>query len=65
MRGTADEECNIIGSLVAVKLRSMEKEQKLIAEKLISEILFQGQMEMFQYSDKVVNIPGYMQSIRK
>lgn len=53
------EECNIIGNLVAVKLRSMEKGQKLIAEKLISEILFQGQMEMFQYSDKAVNVPGY------
>lgn len=60
LKRTAEEECNAVGSLVAVKLRSMQKEQKLIAEKLISEILFQGQMEMFQYSDKAVNIPGYL-----
>lgn len=59
LNSTAEQECNIIGNLVAVKLRSMQKEQKLIAEKLISEILFQGQMEMFQYSDKAVKIPGY------
>ncbi|KAG4079876.1 hypothetical protein HA402_015007 [Bradysia odoriphaga] len=59
LQGTADQECNAVGSLVAVKLRSMEKEQKLIAEKLISEVLFQGQMEMFQYSDKAVDITGY------
>lgn len=60
LQRTANQECNIIGSLVAVKLRSMQKEQKLIAEKLISEILFQGQMEMFCYSDRAVTIPGYM-----
>ncbi|XP_037036696.1 uncharacterized protein LOC119074566 isoform X2 [Bradysia coprophila] len=59
LQRTVDHECNAVGSLVAVKLRSMEKEQKLIAEKLISEVLFQGQMEMFQYSDKAVDIPGY------
>ncbi|KAJ6642036.1 hypothetical protein Bhyg_06982 [Pseudolycoriella hygida] len=43
----------------------MTKEQKLVAEKLIKEVLFQGQMEAFQYSDKAVHIPGHMLRIHK
>lgn len=37
------DDCDFIGSNVTLKLRSMDRTQRIIAEKLISEVLFYGQ----------------------
>ncbi|XP_046396528.1 uncharacterized protein LOC124163580 isoform X1 [Ischnura elegans] len=43
---STDDNFDLVGRNVAMKLRTMEATQKAIAERLIGEILFQGQMEM-------------------
>ncbi|XP_071450961.1 uncharacterized protein [Hetaerina americana] len=43
---SGDDNFDLVGKNVAMKLRNMESTQKAIAERLIGEILFQGQMEM-------------------
>lgn len=37
------DDCDFIGSNVSLKLRAMDRDQRIIAEKLISEVLFFGQ----------------------
>lgn len=40
----AKDECDIFGQYVASKLRKMDKSMQLLSERLISDVLFWGQM---------------------
>jgi hypothetical protein len=40
----SNDRCEIFGSNVAVKLKVMSREQQLLAEKIISEVLFYGEL---------------------
>ncbi|XP_017483388.1 PREDICTED: uncharacterized protein LOC108372251 [Rhagoletis zephyria] len=44
------DDCDFIGSNVTLKLRSMDRTQRIIAEKLISEVLFYGQFNELERS---------------
>ncbi|XP_067625131.1 serine-rich adhesin for platelets isoform X2 [Eurosta solidaginis] len=44
------DDCDFIGSNVSLKLRSMDRTQRIIAEKLISEVLFYGQFNELERS---------------
>lgn len=48
------DDCDFIGSNVTIKLRTMDKTQRIIAEKLISEVLFYGQFNELDKSAKVI-----------
>lgn len=48
------DDCDYIGSNVTIKLRTMDKTQRIIAEKLISEVLFYGQFNELDKSAKVI-----------
>ena len=39
-----DDRCDLLGKPIAVKLRGLEKRQHLLAEKLINDVLFDGEM---------------------
>lgn len=46
---TNEDNFSIFGKMVAYKLRSMDAQQCIIAEKLITDILLDGQMKMLTY----------------
>lgn len=48
------DDCDFIGSNVTIKLRTMDKTQRIIAEKLISEVLFYGQFNELDKTAKVI-----------
>lgn len=48
------DDCDYIGSNVTIKLRTMDKTQRIIAEKLISEVLFYGQFNELDKTAKVI-----------
>lgn len=48
------DDCDYVGSNVTIKLRTMDKTQRIIAEKLISEVLFYGQFNELDKSAKVI-----------
>lgn len=48
------DDCDFIGSNVTIKLRTMDKTQRIIAEKLISEVLFYGQFSELDKTAKVI-----------
>ncbi|KAL5280943.1 hypothetical protein ACFFRR_004761 [Megaselia abdita] len=48
------DDCDYIGSNVTIKLRTMDKTQRIIAEKLISEVLFYGQFTELDKTAKVI-----------
>lgn len=45
-----DDNYGIFGKMVAYKLRSMDSQQAVIAEKVIHDILLEGQMKLLTYS---------------
>ncbi|XP_013114345.1 uncharacterized protein LOC106092126 [Stomoxys calcitrans] len=47
------DDCDFIGSNVSVKLRSMDRTQRIIAEKLISEVLYYGQFNELERSARI------------
>ncbi|XP_055836987.1 uncharacterized protein LOC129905538 isoform X1 [Episyrphus balteatus] len=47
------DDCDYVGSNVSIKLRSMERTQRIIAEKLISEVLFYGQIAELEKTAKI------------
>ncbi|KAL9923821.1 uncharacterized protein ACN2A1_003624 isoform 1-T3 [Glossina fuscipes fuscipes] len=47
------DDCDFVGSNVSVKLRSMDRTQRIIAEKLISEVLFYGQFNELERSARI------------
>lgn len=47
------DDCDFIGSNVSLKLRSMDRTQRIIAEKLISEVLFYGQFSELERSARI------------
>ncbi|XP_037823884.1 trinucleotide repeat-containing gene 6C protein [Lucilia sericata] len=47
------DDCDFIGSNVSVKLRAMDRTQRIIAEKLISEVLFYGQFNELERSARI------------
>ncbi|XP_037958026.1 uncharacterized transmembrane protein DDB_G0289901 [Teleopsis dalmanni] len=47
------DDCDFIGSNVTLKLRSMDRTQRIIAEKLISEVLFYGQFNELERSARI------------
>lgn len=49
-----DDEYDAIGINVASKLRSMNHHQRIVAEKLISDVLFSGQLDSLTVSSKLV-----------
>ncbi|KRF81610.1 uncharacterized protein Dvir_GJ17452, isoform H [Drosophila virilis] len=44
------DDCDFVGSNVSMKLRTMDRTQRIIAEKLISEVLFFGQFNELERS---------------
>lgn len=40
-----DDECTIVGKRFAIQLRSMTQNQRLLAEKIISDVMYCGRME--------------------
>ncbi|KAL5283875.1 hypothetical protein ACFFRR_006267 [Megaselia abdita] len=48
------DDCDYVGKNVSIKLRSMDKSQRIIAEKIISEVLFYGQINELDTSAKVL-----------
>ncbi|XP_055918126.1 uncharacterized protein LOC129950269 [Eupeodes corollae] len=51
--GNEQDDCDYVGSNVSIKLRSMERTQRIIAEKLISEVLFYGQIAELEKTAKI------------
>ncbi|KAH8317749.1 hypothetical protein KR074_008930 [Drosophila pseudoananassae] len=47
------DDCDFIGSNVALKLRTMDRTQRIIAEKLISEVLYYGQFNELERSARI------------
>lgn len=47
------DDCDYVGSNVTLKLRSMDRTQRIIAEKLISEVLFYGQFNELEKTAKI------------
>lgn len=47
------DDCDFIGSNVSVKLRTMDRTQRIIAEKLISEVLYYGQFNELERSARI------------
>lgn len=41
-----DDECSIVGKRFAMQLRGMTDHQKFLAEKIISDVMYHGRMEM-------------------
>lgn len=52
-----EDEWDITGRNVGAKLRRLSEEQRLFAERLIHEILFQGQLNNLSIHSKIVNQP--------
>lgn len=52
-----EDEWDIAGRNVGAKLRRLSEEQRLFAERLIHEVLFQGQMRNLSIHSKIVNQP--------
>ncbi|XP_023311338.1 uncharacterized protein LOC108911915 [Anoplophora glabripennis] len=50
-----EDRFDIIGKTIAVKLRRLPKEQMLIAEKIVSDTLFQAEMGHLTMTHKLVN----------
>lgn len=48
-----DDEFDIFGKNVAIKLRTMTKEQKILSEKLINDVIFYGQMQRLSVNSEV------------
>lgn len=48
-----EDEFDVFGKNVAIKLRTMTKEQKILAEKLINDIIFYGQMEQLSLDTQI------------
>lgn len=48
-----DDEFDIFGKNVAIKLRTMTKEQKILSEKLINDVIFYGQMQQLSVNSEV------------
>lgn len=48
-----DDEFDIFGKNVAIKLRIMTKEQKMLSEKLINDVIFYGQMQRLSVNSEV------------
>lgn len=40
-----DDECDIIGKRFAMQLRGMKENQKLLAEKIIGDVMYYGRMD--------------------
>lgn len=47
------DDCDFIGSNVSMKLRTMDRTQRIIAEKLISEVLFFGQFNELERTARI------------
>ncbi|KMY90529.1 uncharacterized protein Dsimw501_GD21909 [Drosophila simulans] len=47
------DDCDFIGSNVSLKLRTMDRTQRIIAEKLISEVLYYGQFNELERSARI------------
>ncbi|KAH8266695.1 hypothetical protein KR018_010466 [Drosophila ironensis] len=47
------DDCDFIGSNVALKLRTMDRTQRIIAEKLISEVLYYGQLSELERTARI------------
>ncbi|CAB3247169.1 unnamed protein product [Arctia plantaginis] len=52
-----DDEFDVFGKNVAAKLRSMTTQQKMLAEKLINDVVFNGQMEQLSLDSKLTVRP--------
>ena len=52
---------DIFGKLVACKLRSLPKQQQLIAEKIINETLFEAEMGFLTLSHKLASSSNHIQ----
>lgn len=52
-----EDEWDIAGKNVGAKLRRLSEEQRLFAERLIHEVLFQGQLRNLSINSKIVNQP--------
>lgn len=46
-----EDRFDFVGKCVAIKLREMDKKQSLIAEKLINDVLFDGELGNLQYNN--------------
>ncbi|EDW77863.2 uncharacterized protein Dwil_GK24319 [Drosophila willistoni] len=47
------DDCDFIGSNVSMKLRTMDRTQRIIAEKLISEVLYYGQFNELERTARI------------
>lgn len=52
-----DDEYDIFGRNVAAKLKSMTIQQKMLAEKLINDVVFNGQMEQLSLDSQLLVKP--------
>lgn len=50
-----DDECTVAGKRIAFQLRGMEERQKVIAEKLISDVMFYGKLGKLD-EDTIINL---------
>lgn len=53
-QGLIEDEYDIVGRNVATKLRNMSPRQKVFAEKLISDILYHGQLEQLGLTSSIL-----------
>jgi hypothetical protein len=54
---TKEDDCDVTGRKVAVDLRQMEKVQRIIAEKIIGEVLFYGKSGLLQMNNSFMPQP--------
>lgn len=52
-----EDECTIVGKRFAIQLRSMTEHQRLISEKIISDVMFYGRMEKLSENSFNYNPP--------
>ncbi|BFF95950.1 uncharacterized protein DMAD_13248 [Drosophila madeirensis] len=48
------DDCDFVGSNVSMKLRTMDRTQRIIAEKLISEVLYYGQFNELERTARIL-----------
>lgn len=41
---TQEDEYSVVGNIIALQLKGMDEKQRLIAEKLVSDVMFYGRM---------------------